>query len=159
MEPDNSPALELYVRSLSAHAETSRLRGVLDRLDRLDTADVIDGYGVTVWGDGVSLDDRVQRVAAARSIRETVEELRAWADATGRDLQGFAVHETRSAMTGEVHRNLTVPTVALVERRDDEVAFVAPCHDDVTHTVAERLDRLAGGREEATGGRYAAEAD
>jgi hypothetical protein len=159
MGTETAPVLELYVRSLSADAGTSRLRDVLDRLDRLDASGAIESYDVTVWGDGVSLDERVQTVDAARSVRETVEALRAWADATDRDLPGFAVRETESAVTGEVRRNLTVPTLAVVERRDEAVSFVAPCHDDVTHTVDERLARLADGPDEPDRDRIVLEAD
>ncbi|MFD1514762.1 HTH domain-containing protein [Halomarina rubra] len=151
--------LELYVRSLSAEAGTARVAAVLDRLARLDETDRIDGYEVVVWGDGVSLDDRVLATDAARTIRDAVGELRAWAEETGRDLPGFEERTVRSAVTGEVRHNLTVPTIALAERRDGAVTWVAPCHDDGVHTVAERLGDISRGRERSARDAVVLEAD
>jgi len=141
--------LELYVRSLSADAGTASVGDVLDRLDRLDANDDIDGYDVTVWGDGVSFDERVLATDAARTIRDAVEECRAWAAEGDRSLPGFDERTTECVVTGETHHNISVPTMALVERHDDDVAWVAPCHDGRAHTVLDRLDRLgeADGRD------------
>lgn len=159
MGVSDTPTLELYVRSLSADAGTSLVRDVLDRIARLEADGVIDGYEVTVWGDGVSLDDRVLATDAARTIHDHVEEFREWAEETGRTLTGFETRDTRSSVTSEVWRNLTVPTVALAERHGEALSWVAPCHDGTPHSVSERLDQLAEGRAGPPRRQYALEAD
>ena len=158
MGDSDTPSLELYVRSLAADAGTSRVGEVLDRIARLDADGDIDGYEVTVWGEGVSLDERVQATDAARTIRGRVEEFRRWAEETGRTLAGFETRSTESSVTGEVRLNLTVPTLTLAERRGGSLTWVAPCHDGTPHTVRERLDQLADGRDDAPRERYALEA-
>ncbi|MFC5972508.1 HTH domain-containing protein [Halomarina salina] len=135
MGENDTLTLELYVRSLSADAGTAAVGDVLDRMAGLVADGVVDGYDVTVWGDGVSLDDRVLATDAARTIRDSVEEFQRWADETGRTLSGFETRDTRSAVTSEVRHNLTVPTVALAERRGETLTWVAPCRGETVHTV------------------------
>lgn len=143
MSHSESPhVVELYVRSLAAGDSQARVEETLSRLRDLESDGAIDDYDVHVWGDGVALDSQVTETDAGAFIRERVAAFREWAHEADRDLAGFDERTTHSAMTGRAHRNLSVPAMALCERRGEDIEWVAPCEDDGTVTVGDRLDAL-----------------
>ncbi|WP_254535426.1 HTH domain-containing protein [Halomarina litorea] len=155
-----TPTVEVYVRSLAAGDNQARISDTLSRLADLSAEDVIEGYEVHVWGEGVSLDPEITGTEAGSFIRETAAAFREWAHETGRDLSGFETETTHSAMTGRTHRNLSVPTMAICEKVDDEVTWVAPCTDgDSVHTVSDYVDTLEREGEPAAREELAVRAD
>lgn len=133
--------VELFVRSLAAGDSQARVGATIERLDELLDAGAIDGYDVHLWGTGVSLDPRIVGTETGSFIRERVASFQEWAHESGRELPGFEVETRSSAMTGRVHRNVAVPTMAICERHDGVVEWVAPCADEAGTTTVE--DRLA----------------
>lgn len=156
----STPTVELYVRSLAAGDNQARISDTLSRLADLDAEGVIEDYEVHVWGDGVSLDSEITGTEAGSFIRETAAAFREWAHDTGRELSGFETETTHSAMTGRTHRNLSVPTMAVCERVDDEVTWVAPCTDgDAVHSVGDYVSTLEREGEPAAPEKLAVRAD
>jgi hypothetical protein len=155
-----APTVEVYVRTLAAGDNQSRISETLSTLANLSGEGVIDDYEVHVWGEGVSLDPEITGTEAGSFIRETAAEFREWAQETDRELTGFETKTTHSAMTGRSHRNLSVPTMAICERTDEEVTWVAPCTDgDVVHTVGDYVSELERDGETAESEALAARAD
>ncbi|WP_254545955.1 HTH domain-containing protein [Halomarina pelagica] len=152
-DADTRRTVELFVRSLTSSERQACLDATLERLSRLESDGHIDGFTVSVWGDGVCLSGRAAETEAAAEIRERVEEFSEWAESAGVELPGFERRETRSLVTGGCHENLSLPVMALADRTDDDLSFVAPCVDGGTvHTVGDRLAALAGEDGERTRG-------
>ncbi|MFC7153970.1 HTH domain-containing protein [Halomarina halobia] len=144
-DADSHRTVELFVRSLTSSERQAGLSAAIDRLSRLESEGHIDGFAVRVWGDGVCLSGPAAETETAAEIRERVEEFAEWAEASGVELPGFERRETRSMVTDRCHENLTLPVMALADRTDDDLTFVAPCVDGGTvRTVGDRLATLAG---------------
>lgn len=147
----STPTVELYVRSLSAGDDQARISDTLSRLADLAAEDVIEDYEVHVWGGGLSLEPEITGTDAGAFIRETAASFREWAHETGRELSGFETETVHSAMTGRTHRNLSVPTMAICERTDGDVTWVAPCTDgDSVHSVGDYIATLEREQESAS---------
>lgn len=141
-EEPQEHTVELFVRSLAADEAQPELERTVQRLEKLVEDDHIDGYEVHVWGDRVSRSPVVARTDAGAFIRNRVIEFREWAADEGVTLPGgFESESTHSAITGETHEYITLPTAALAERRDGELEAVAPHADDGDVTTV--LDHLA----------------
>lgn len=145
MRPAESLTLELYVRSLSPGGFLEQQRGVVERLERLEAADVIDDYSVDVWGRGLA-DPDAARTGVGQWIYDRIGEFREWADREGMSLDSFfPVEPVRSDLSDEEYTRIRFPTVTLAEYEGDVLRFVSPCSDGETvHTVMDRIDALAG---------------
>lgn len=105
--------VNLYVRSLAAGDSRARIADVLSQLEELERTGPIDEYEVHVWGDGVCLDSAVTETTLGASMREQIAALREWATRTNCELTEFANWTRRSAISGEVHRYIVFPSMAL----------------------------------------------
>lgn len=150
------PTVELYVRSLQPDAPADSLADAVECLQVLDDDDVIEDFRVTVWGRQLPRSGPLAETDAVAPYRETVREIRAWADEAGVDIA--SLFETRVVdrdLDGASYRATVLPTCCLVERVDGEINSVTPHQrDGETHTVGDRLARL-----EASGGVTVAPAD
>ncbi len=94
-----------------------------------------------VWGRRVATSTSIARTDAAHEVLDRVESFRDWASAAGVSLS--PTFRTREA-GADGAPVVVLPTTALAEYRDGELAHVTPHTDDGSvHTVAERLERLA----------------
>jgi hypothetical protein len=145
-------ALELNVRSLAPPAGGVALDAAVARLEELDASEVIDEYGVHVWGRRIATDTTTAGTDAGEAIFDRLNAFHAWADRTGMSLDSFfAIEETRSTITGETYEAVVLPTMTLAEYEGDDLRFVTPCTDGTAvYTVPDRLDALVS--EEATPG-------
>lgn len=146
-EAHPDPKIELFVRSLSADETQPRLEQLIDRLESLDAAGHIATYEIHVWGDRVSRSPIVAQTDAGAFIRNRVIEFREWAADVGVSLPGgFESTSLHSAITGQTHEYITLPSVALAERNGDgRLRAVAPRADeDGVTTVSDHLDSLVG---------------
>lgn len=148
----SSTTIELYVRSLSSGAGV-RVETMIDRLEAFTTDGEIDDYAVTVWGSRVSTDPAVARTDTGAAIRERVVEFKQWATERGATLEGGFERETvHSAITGETHEFISLPSVALACRRDGELEWVAPSttgEGTAPTTPMDRITRLTTERQES----------
>lgn len=144
-EAHPDPKIELFVRSLSADETQPQLEQLVDRLELLAEAGHVSTYEIHVWGDRVSRSSVVAQTDAGAFIRNRVIEFREWAADNDCSLPGgFESTSMHSAITGQTHEYITLPSVALAERNGDgRLRAVAPRADDegVT-TVSNHLDSL-----------------
>lgn len=148
MTPSQSPAVELYVRSLSSY--TGQTERIIERARRLAADGEVSDLAVTVWGDEVELSTTAVDTPPGKSILDTVSTVRAWADDNDVSVEPFFRHrETHSTVTGETYATLRLPSVMVVERVDGELVHVAP-HESggTTLNVPDRLAALATERPE-----------
>lgn len=135
--------VELYVRGDAPIPE--RRARVIERLDRLERMNRIDGYRVRTWPNAVSLD--LTDDGDADSIPGTVRAFEEWADRHDRDLRPpFSVHTSRSDITGETEELLRLPVLCLAAYDGRDLVAVYPCCEgDSVLTVDHGLDALAAG--------------
>lgn len=143
--PDTSDRhVELYVRSLS-YPNTFRRGGcVVDRLERLESAGVISGFDVTVWGRELVISGTTARTETGRRLLDRFEAFRRWteraADAAG---SVFEVRRVESEVTGDEYTSVVFPVTVMAEFVGDELAHVTPCSEgDGVCSVDDRLDTL-----------------
>lgn len=148
----SSTTVELYVRSLSSGTGV-RVEKMIDHLEAFATDGEIDDYSVTVWGSRVSTDPAVARTDAGAAIRERIVEFKQWATECGTTLEGGFERETvHSAITGETHEFISLPSVALACRNDGELEWVAPSTPtEKTEPVTpmDRITQLTNERQES----------
>ncbi|RRJ33729.1 HTH domain-containing protein [Halocatena pleomorpha] len=138
----SSKRMELYVRSLSSGTGV-QVETMIDRLEEFTTEGEVEEYTVTVWGSRVSTDPAVARTDAGATIRERVAEFKQWATECGATLEGGFDRETiHSAITGETHEFISLPSVALACRRDGEVEWVVPSATAEEATPTTPMDRI-----------------
>jgi DNA-binding Lrp family transcriptional regulator len=142
-EEPTAPALELYVRSLSADTVHGPRESVLERLSRLEREGVAAEYTVHVWGRRVS-PETAARTEAGRFLLDRIERFR---DRSRRNATStrsfFEPHEVTSSITGESYTAVTVPSLALAEFRDGALRRVTPSADGGTvRTVEDHLDAI-----------------
>lgn len=140
---ETPPTVELYVRSLAGGDSQARVGEALSRLETLEREGAVADYDVHVWGEGLSLDPAVTATDAGAFIRERVAAFREWAREADRELAGVEERTVHSAITGTTTRNVSLPAMALCERRDGAIEWVAPSTGpEGTTTVADRLAAL-----------------
>lgn len=148
----SSRTIELYVRSLSSGTGV-QVEAMIDRLESFATDGEIEDYAVTVWGSRVSTDPAVARTDAGGSIRERIVEFKQWATERGTTLEGGFDRETvHSAITGETHEFISLPSVAIACRRDGELEWVAPstpAEETEPVTPMDRITTLTTERQES----------
>ncbi len=124
---------------------------MIDRLEAFRTDGEIDDYTVTVWGSRVSTDPAVARTDAGATIRERVAEFKQWATECGATLEGGFDRETvHSAITGETHEFISLPSVAMACRRNGELEWVVPsatAEEAPPTTPMDRIRTLANERQ------------
>lgn len=136
-------SVDLYVRSLCPAGGHSRQERILDRLERLDEANHIAGFTVTVWGERVP---REGRTPTGERVLERLDAFRAWSDRAGTSLTAFfETRETGSLVAAEPRPAIVLPMVCMVEYHGDDLQYVTPCVDSGRAcTVLDRLDALEG---------------
>lgn len=138
----SSTTIELYVRSLSSGTGV-QVEGMIDHLETYVTDGAIDDYTVMVWGSRVSTDPAIARTDAGAAIREQVVEFKQWATECGATLEGGFERETvHSAITGETHEFISLPSVALACRRDGELEWVVPSTAGEATAPVTPMDRI-----------------
>lgn len=144
-----SRTLELYVRSLSSSTIGVRLESIIDRLKACVAEGHIEDYTVTVWGERVSTDKAISGTDQGGLIRHRIAEFRQWASDHGVTLEGgFETRTVHSSITGETHEFITLPSVALAARRDNDLEWVVPSSDASGMTTAmDRLESITNDRE------------
>lgn len=140
---------ELYVRSLSADNDHRRQERVLECLEALVARDRLASCDVYVWGPGVCRQSRLAETPAGAFVRDRLDRIAAWADATGRSVEQFVrTAELRSAFTGDTRTVTRFPALALAEfDGDEDLAFFTPCRDrEGVVGVDDRLRVLEGAK-------------
>lgn len=134
--------VEVRVRSLSDDVQP-----LLDEtLRRLREADGVDAVRVAVWGRSFDPTGPAAATDPGRALAGRLEAFRRWADENGASFGPFFRPRTVDRLTGETCTRVDLPTVALAEYCDGDLAFVAPCRlGGRYHSVLDRADRLAAG--------------
>lgn len=133
--------VELYVRSLLPRGAHERQERVIERLERLEAANVVASFEVEVWGTRVGPSTAAARTGAGRAARERLETFVEWAQANDRSLRPcFETHAVASAFTETAYTAIEFPLLTLVEYEDDDIRHVAPSTDGTTtYSVSDRL--------------------
>ncbi|QLH83094.1 HTH domain-containing protein [Halosimplex pelagicum] len=141
------PRIELYVRSLLPDGAHNRQEAVIDRLERLDAEDEIEGFSVIVWGKQIARDSSGARTEEGEYILNRVAEFKQWALSNNVSLESFyQKHDVANDATDEPHSAIVLPVMGLAEYEGEELRHVAPCTaGDEVHTIMDRLDRLERG--------------
>lgn len=136
--------VELFVRSLTPRAARSHLEGLVEQLEALEARGDVVEYTVHVWGSRIDRTSAAAGTDAGQFLRERVDSFVEWASENGFSTGSFFEEErVDSSITGEKYTAMTLPTAALAEYVDDELAFVTPCTDGETvYTIEDRLDTL-----------------
>jgi hypothetical protein len=99
----------LHLRSLEQTSTPETTRSYLDSLDRLVATDAIDDYSVEVWGEELPETGPAARTAAARKIRDRLDEFGAWAADADVSLDRF--YETRTIDSTLADASVTVTSL------------------------------------------------
>lgn len=92
-----------------------------------------------LWGKRIRPNTPEARTEVGREVLERVEQFRAWARDEDRSLRPFVQDRARGD-----EMEVLLPTMALAEYRNGDLAFVSPCADDEEgFTVFDRLEALA----------------
>jgi hypothetical protein len=139
--------IELYVRSLLPDGAYGRQEAVIERLDRLDADDEIEGFSVIVWGKQIARDSAGAHTEEGRYILNRVAEFKQWALSNNVSLESFYQKGTvENETSDETYEAITLPVMGLAEYEDGELVHVAPCTEGETvHTITDRLDRIERG--------------
>jgi hypothetical protein len=139
--PKRTATAELWVRSLGQPEAVDQQAELVDRLARLESAGVLDGVDVDVWGDRLILSAATVRTAPGRRFLTRYQRFQDWADRAGATLEPFfETTGTVSSFTGAEHTRLVFPVHTLSEFDGDEVVHVAPAVvDGEVRTVEDRL--------------------
>ena len=142
--------IELYVRSLLPDGAYGRQEAVIERLDRLDADDEIEGFSVIVWGKQIARDSAGAHTEEGRYILNRVAEFKQWALSNNVSLESFyQTTEIESELTDD-YSAMVLPVMGLAEYHGGELQHVAPCtKGDVVHTIMDRLERLEAGEPSA----------
>lgn len=144
----SSRSLELFVRSLSSSATGARIEAIIEQLDLLEGDGLFDDYTVTIWGQRLSTNSATARTDKGAFIHHRIAEFRQWAHEHDAVLEGgFETRTIHSAITGETHEFITLPSLALTARINGNLEWVVPSSragEPVT-TVRDRLVALSQG--------------
>jgi hypothetical protein len=151
MTSDQSPHIELYVRSLLPKGAHERQEAVIEQLERLEQQDTIEGFSVIVWGKQIARDSAAAHTEEGRYILNRVAEFKQWALSNNVSLKSFYQTTTvDNEVASESHNAMTLPVMGLAEYQDGELQHVAPCSNgDIVHTIMARLERLENGQPSA----------
>lgn len=138
---ENTPRVELFVRSLAPTDARETQEQVVDRLQSLDEDDQIRGVDYTLCGECVCPSLNSAQTDIAQLLLGRYERFESWAETNDRELVGFEQRETESLLTGTSETGIVFPRLTLAEFRGGEVAFIAPSTDGTEQTtVKERLE-------------------
>ncbi|PSP52646.1 hypothetical protein BRC95_08695 [Halobacteriales archaeon QS_5_68_33] len=139
--------LELYVRSLLPDGAHGRQEAVIERLERLDAEDAIEGFSVIVWGKQVAPESAGAHTEEGEYILNRVAEFKQWALSNNVSLESFYQRQSVENETSErSYDAMVLPVMGLAEYRDGELVHVAPCTGGTdVHTITDRLDRIERG--------------
>jgi hypothetical protein len=137
------PTVDLYVAT-GKTALWERQGSVIDELDRLETAEAIDGYRVRVWSGLVPTDGPLSETAFHRSAARAAREFEAWADDHERPVEVPIERESvASELTGTEYHVLRPPAVCVALYRDGDLTAVYPCDvEGDRHSIPDVLDRI-----------------
>jgi hypothetical protein len=137
--PASGTTVELCVRSLSD--EVQPLFG--EALRRLRGAEAVNEVAVAVCGRSFDPTGPAAATEPGRALADRLESFRDWADENGASFGRFFRARTVERLAGEPCTRIELPTVTLAEYREDDLAFVTPCHLGERHyTVLDGVRRL-----------------
>lgn len=138
--------VELCVRSLAPAGAHGNQNAVIERLERLEAAGVVEAFDIRIWGKQVAPSTAAARTETGRAALDRYEQFKEWAEHNDRSLGSFFdVHPVELGMTGEQYTAVMFPVVTMAEYRDGDLVHVAPCTDgDTVYTVGDRLDTIEG---------------
>lgn len=141
---DSETTVDVFLRA-DGPATWRQQHRVIDHLDRLDESDVIDRYGVQVWGEVAPLAGPLSETRYHRSAVRKVAEFEEWAESMDRPVElPFERDEVTSEFTGECHRLVRLPVTCLAVYEGAELVAVYPCVEDGRNCPVEAvLDRMA----------------
>lgn len=134
--------LTLYVRSLSPPGCLLKQSSVIDRLEKLESAGVIDEYSVEIWGTQL-VESEADRTEVGRRIREQLDQFRAWAQERASTELCFHRETVHSEIADETYTRTVFPTMILAEYVEDRLQFVSPCIEgEDAVRVTDRIETL-----------------
>lgn len=142
--------IEVWIRSFAPSTGAKRDRA-LKRARQLG-ARTDASVEIGVWGKSIERieDDSTRRRdgPGVGTVRDRVEAFTDWADRAGVSIEPFFnSRRVESTILGESYRIVRLPTVAVAEYRDGDLAHVAPNREtrsDRTVAAIDRLDELLG---------------
>lgn len=148
-EGDGSPdtsgrRVELYVRSLSYPVTYGQRGGVIERLQDLESAGLISGFDVSVWGRELVISGTTVATETGRRLIDRYRTIRTWAEGEPDAVDSpFEVKRVDSRITGDEYTAVVFPFAIMAEFVDSELVHVTPCTEDgALCSVTERLEVL-----------------
>jgi hypothetical protein len=152
MTRQGSRTAKLFVRLEPKTGLESRKERVITQLKSLAGRDAIADYDVLAWGKEIRPDGPLQEAAYCRTLREYVDELRAWIDENDVRNCGFEARDVSSRMTGESYDVVTLPAICLGVYEGEKLVDVYPRRNDESYeTVDDGLELLASQPAAVTG--------
>lgn len=144
--------VEVYLPACAPAPGTHAHRNCFfDRLAEA-TGNHVDSYDTTIVGKKICLCDRCRQHEHHRQLLDTVTELRSW-EGGGLQATSFIERDVRSSLTGEHHRVISVPELAVGIYLDDSLVGVFPCQSREAHYSPEMfLQRLTNSSAEPGSG-------
>lgn len=125
-------SVEVYLRSFAPPlGARQRQESVVDTLRAMAEGGILDGVGVTVWGEAVCPDGCCAETPAGRDILASIAELQQWADEEPVPVETpFEEKRVTSSVTDEAFRKVVPPRVTVGVYCRGDVALVLPCEVD-----------------------------
>lgn len=149
--PDGEPIeAELFVRSLAPFGTHETQDRLVDHLDSLREADILDSFSVRVWGDAVRTEGLAPTAGdAATVVDRIVEFFSRAAEADWSVSRYFRVRTDSSLVDDRSQERIVPPERCLSLRRGGDLQAVFPCDVDDEHiTPADALAYLEFGASE-----------
>jgi hypothetical protein len=140
-EAGYQPKAVLWARSLCPAGAEQRQEEVIDRLQRMEETNRIDGFEIEIWGDRIPLDTQL---VAGTGLLEQVQTFQAWSNDAGTSLAPFfQKREGNSSLTGTSRDGIIPPVICLAEYDNSSLQYVTPCIDHGSIcTVSDRLNTI-----------------
>lgn len=139
---NDSPTVELFVRSLVTDDGNEKRGRVVERLERMDREDVLSSFRIRVCGDGLVVDSRGRYTERGSPLCHNLMLLAHWEALNDAARRRFCVIRTLRETGNEEEALITAPMV-LVEYNSTRLSFATPFETEARlHTIEDHLDAI-----------------
>jgi hypothetical protein len=136
--------VDLYLCAEPQFGVETQKEAVIDRLTALEREDLIDEFGVYIWGREIRPDGPLEGTDYHRLVLDSVREFEEWLRRHGASADHlFKRRGVDSEIIDETYTVISLPTMCLAVYDDGDLSGVYPYDDaEGTHTVRECLAEL-----------------
>jgi hypothetical protein len=148
----DSHRIDVYLRSLAPAGTHDAYHEVLDRLDALSSAAVVDDVRINIWGRRICQDEAFTRTETGRHLLDVIAQFEDWGGEYDADSAPFfEQREVSSSITDTAFSVVVPPEICLAVRVDTALTGVFPTEiDGEPYSVRDYLDAAEREFEELT---------